>query len=82
MSPSRRNVPSESIRTERHMGADLMPNSAILTKYETLRSFMKLKPASFSKLAYENAQMYTNTLLDVYMDYKNVCKTMETTFRA
>lgn len=35
---------------------------------------MKLKPASFSKLAYENAQMYTNTLLDVYMDYKNVCK--------
>ncbi|KAJ2994488.1 hypothetical protein NUW58_g1543 [Xylaria curta] len=47
---------------------------AILTKYETLRSFVKLKPAAFSPMAYENAQMYTNTLLDVYMDYKNLHK--------
>lgn len=47
--------------------------SAILTKYETLRSFVKLKPAAFSPMGYEVAQMYTNNLLDVFMDYKNVC---------
>ncbi|KAK7424025.1 hypothetical protein QQX98_000635 [Neonectria punicea] len=37
---------------------------AILTKYDTLRSFVALRPASFSPLQYENAQMYTNVLMD------------------
>jgi hypothetical protein len=37
---------------------------------------MQVKPDSYKNMAYENAQLYTNTLLNVYMDYKNVCKTI------
>ncbi|GKU04421.1 hypothetical protein FLAG1_07120 [Fusarium langsethiae] len=44
---------------------------AILTKYESLRSFMALKPPSLTPMYYENASIYTNALLDAYMDYKN-----------
>ncbi|RGP58775.1 hypothetical protein FSPOR_11795 [Fusarium sporotrichioides] len=45
---------------------------AILTKYEALRSFMVLKPEKLSPIMYENAAIYTNALLDAYMDYKNI----------
>ncbi|WXC40211.1 hypothetical protein QX201_000049 [Fusarium graminearum] len=47
-------------------------SSAILTKYEALRSFMALKPEKLLPIMYENAAIYTNALLDAYMDYKNV----------
>ncbi|KAM0490561.1 hypothetical protein ACHAP8_011466 [Fusarium lateritium] len=45
---------------------------AILTKYEALRSFMILKPEKLLPIMYENAAIYTNALLDAYMDYKNI----------
>ncbi|PCD30265.1 hypothetical protein FGRA07_10415 [Fusarium graminearum] len=45
---------------------------AILTKYEALRSFMALKPETLLPIMYENAAIYTNALLDAYMDYKNI----------
>lgn len=47
---------------------------AILTKYDTLRSFVAIRPASFSPLQYENAQMYTNVLMDAFMTYKSIYK--------
>jgi hypothetical protein len=47
---------------------------AILTKYDTLRSFVSLRPASFSPLQYENAQIYTNMLMDAFMTYKSIYK--------
>lgn len=34
--------------------------------------FMALKPAALSPMYYENAAIYTSSLLDAYMDYKNV----------
>ncbi|KAM0364521.1 hypothetical protein ACHAPK_010555 [Fusarium culmorum] len=37
---------------------------AILTKYESLRSFMALKPPALTPMYYENASIYTNALLD------------------
>jgi hypothetical protein len=43
---------------------------AILTKYDALRSFVARKPASYTPLQYENAQIYTNTLLDSFVSYK------------
>ncbi|KAM0387137.1 hypothetical protein ACHAQC_011063 [Fusarium culmorum] len=49
---------------------------AILTKYESLRSFMALKPPALTPMYYENASIYTNALLDAYMDYKNVSNTI------
>ncbi|KAB2572405.1 hypothetical protein DBV05_g8943 [Lasiodiplodia theobromae] len=51
---------------------------AILTKYETLRSFLALKPEKLIPLYYENATMYTNSLLDTYMDYKNMYRKLST----
>lgn len=33
---------------------------------------MALKPPSLSPILYEYASIYTNALLDTYMDYKNV----------
>jgi hypothetical protein len=33
---------------------------------------MMLKPEKLSPIMYENAAIYTNALLDAYMDYKNV----------
>lgn len=47
---------------------------AILTKYDSLRSFVARKPASYTPLQYENAQIYTNALLDSFMTYKSVYK--------
>jgi hypothetical protein len=51
---------------------------AILTKYEALRSYVEKGPKHFSKLVYENAAMYTNFLLDSFMDYKNIYKMLST----
>ena len=45
---------------------------AIITKYDSLRSFVKTKPAGYTKLQYENAQMYTNAMMDSYMGYKSL----------
>ena len=47
---------------------------AILTKYETLRSYVALKPEGCTPLQYENAQLYTNALLDSFMTYKFLYK--------
>ncbi|KAF2743081.1 hypothetical protein M011DRAFT_529339 [Sporormia fimetaria CBS 119925] len=47
---------------------------AILTKYDALRSFQATKPAAFTPLQYENAQIYTNTLLDSFVSYKAMYK--------
>jgi hypothetical protein len=47
---------------------------AILTKYESLRSFISLRPAAYSPLQYENAQIYTNVLMDAFMSYKSLYK--------
>lgn len=33
---------------------------------------MALKPPELKPMYYENAAIYTNSLLDAYMDYKNV----------
>ncbi|KAF5670062.1 hypothetical protein FHETE_4745 [Fusarium heterosporum] len=51
---------------------------AILTKYESLRSFMALKPPALTPMYYENASIYTNSLLDAYMDYKNIYRNIGT----
>jgi hypothetical protein len=47
---------------------------AILTKYDVLRSFVAGRPEKYSKLQYENAQIYTNSLLDSFMGYKALYK--------
>lgn len=47
---------------------------AILAKYDTLRSYLCLKPPTMTPLRYEVAQMYTNMLLDCYMEYKSLSK--------
>ena len=46
---------------------------AILTKYTALESFHR-QASRFSLLDYENAGIYTNSLLDRYMDYKALWK--------
>ncbi|CAD6976029.1 unnamed protein product [Tilletia controversa] len=45
---------------------------AILTKYETLRSYQALKPPEVTPIEYENATGYSNELLDTYMGYKSI----------
>ncbi|PWN86841.1 hypothetical protein FA10DRAFT_213195, partial [Acaromyces ingoldii] len=47
---------------------------AILTRYDTLRSFVRLRPRPLSKIGYENAAVYTNTLMDAYLEYKSLYK--------
>ena len=47
---------------------------AILTKYDSLRSFVSLRPAKYSPIQYENAQIYTNVLMDAFMSYKSLYK--------
>lgn len=44
----------------------------IITKYDTLRSFVKLKPESYTSLQYENAQLYINAMMDTFISYKNL----------
>jgi hypothetical protein len=46
---------------------------AILTKYTSLESFHRHK-VTFSPLSYENAGVYTNSLMEHYMDYKSLWK--------
>lgn len=47
---------------------------AILTKYSSLRSFYAANPASYTPFQYENAQIYTNTLLDSFIATKALYK--------
>lgn len=47
---------------------------AILTKYDSLRSFIARKPAAYTALQYENAQIYTGALLDSFVSYKALYK--------
>nr|XP_036583869.1 uncharacterized protein CTRU02_06000 [Colletotrichum truncatum]KAF6793128.1 hypothetical protein CTRU02_06000 [Colletotrichum truncatum] len=47
---------------------------AILTKYENLRSFITKHRPAHSKLQYENAQIYTNMLMESFMSYKTLYK--------
>jgi hypothetical protein len=47
---------------------------AILTKYDSLRSFVAAKPAFYTPLQYENAHIYTNALLDSFVSYKALYK--------
>lgn len=47
---------------------------AILTKYDALRSFVAKKPAAYTALQYENAQIYTGSLLDAFISYKAMYK--------
>lgn len=47
---------------------------AILTKYDSLRSFVSLRPAAYSPIQYENAQIYTGVLMDAFMSYKSLYK--------
>lgn len=51
-------------------------NSAILTKYTALRSYQSLTNRG-SPLDYENAGVYTNTLLESYLDYKEIWKNVQ-----
>ncbi|KAK0543655.1 hypothetical protein OC846_006337 [Tilletia horrida] len=51
---------------------------AILTPYANLRSYLLLKPIQLSPLRYELAQMYTNILLDAFMEYKSLAKRLST----
>ncbi|KAF9766814.1 hypothetical protein IL306_000714 [Fusarium sp. DS 682] len=41
---------------------------------EAAARFPELRPASFSPLQYENAQVYTNVLMDAFMTYKSMYK--------
>jgi hypothetical protein len=45
-----------------------------LTNYDSLRSFVASKPPSYTALQYENAQIYTSTLLDSFVSYKSLYK--------
>ncbi|RFN44900.1 hypothetical protein FIE12Z_10881 [Fusarium flagelliforme] len=47
---------------------------AILTKYDNLRTFIARQPQGYTKLQYENAQIYTNVLMDSFMSYKALYK--------
>ncbi|KAL9933584.1 hypothetical protein V8E36_007760 [Tilletia maclaganii] len=51
---------------------------AILTKYETLRSYQALKPKSATELDYKSAALYTNELLDTFMSYKSLYTRLST----
>ncbi|OCK80670.1 hypothetical protein K432DRAFT_416534 [Lepidopterella palustris CBS 459.81] len=50
--------------------------SAILTKYSSLRSFHE-QSVKGSPLDYENAGIYTSSLLDAYMEYKTMWKDIQ-----
>ncbi|KAJ5360780.1 hypothetical protein N7517_009971 [Penicillium concentricum] len=49
---------------------------AILTKYSALRSY-QVQTNKGSPLDYENAGVYTNALLESYMEYKSVAKDIQ-----
>ncbi|KAM3081835.1 hypothetical protein ACMFMG_004305 [Clarireedia jacksonii] len=50
---------------------------AILTKYDSLRSFVAAKPTSYTRLQYGNAQIYTNALMNFFMAYKLLEKRLD-----
>lgn len=50
--------------------------SAILTKYTALRSYQTLTNKG-SPLDYENAGVYTNSLLESYLEYKGIWKNIQ-----
>ncbi|KAK0521496.1 hypothetical protein OC842_006758 [Tilletia horrida] len=53
-----------------HVAQSPQRTYAILTKYETLRSYQALKPKEVTPIAYENATAYANELMDTFMTYK------------
>ncbi|KAK0528577.1 hypothetical protein OC835_004614 [Tilletia horrida] len=55
---------------------------AILTKYESLRSFVALNPVKVSPLKYENAAVYTNMLMDAYLELKTLSQKVAADIRA
>ncbi|KAE8229232.1 hypothetical protein CF326_g5803 [Tilletia indica] len=55
-----------------HVAQSPQRTYAILTKYETLRSFQALKPQELTAIDYENAILYTNELMDTFMSYKAI----------
>ncbi|KAK0569610.1 hypothetical protein OC861_000790 [Tilletia horrida] len=61
-----------------HVAQSPQRTYAILTKYETLRSYQVLKPPSVTPLDYKNATAYTNELLDVFMAYKAIYSRLTT----
>ncbi|KAK7454045.1 hypothetical protein VKT23_011558 [Stygiomarasmius scandens] len=52
--------------------------NAILTRYTNLKSFRTANPVGIP-LDYQNAGVYSSTLLDVYMDYKVMLRSISTT---
>lgn len=50
--------------------------SAIITKYSALRSYQELSNRG-TPLDYENAGVYTNALLDAYLEYKSIWKDLQ-----
>lgn len=55
-----------------HVAVSPQRTHAILTKYETLRSFHQLKPAKLSPINYENATLYAAELMETFMTYKSL----------
>jgi hypothetical protein len=52
--------------------------SAILTKYVNLYDYQKnIANSQWSPLVYENANIYTNALLDSFMDFKSIWKQIQ-----
>ncbi|KAJ9108617.1 hypothetical protein QFC19_002335, partial [Naganishia cerealis] len=55
---------------------------AILTKYESLRSFQARKTPTLSAMNYENVALYTNELMDTFMSYKSLYRRLTTNIYA
>ncbi|KAK0556572.1 hypothetical protein OC844_005814 [Tilletia horrida] len=61
-----------------HVATSPQRTHAILTKYETLRSYRMNLPPAVTPLEYENAKLYTNELLDIFMSYKTMYSRLTT----
>ncbi|KAK0525304.1 hypothetical protein OC834_005220 [Tilletia horrida] len=61
-----------------HVATSPQRTHAILTKYETLRSYRINLPPAVTPLEYENAKLYTNELLDIFMSYKTMYSRLTT----
>ncbi|CAD6891723.1 unnamed protein product [Tilletia caries] len=55
-----------------HVAQSPQRTYAILTKYETLRSYQVLKPPTVTPLDYKNATAYSNELMDLFCAYKAI----------
>ncbi|THV02549.1 hypothetical protein K435DRAFT_345614 [Dendrothele bispora CBS 962.96] len=62
-----------------HVRTCPLRTNAILTKYTSLKSFYESSPLKGSPLDYENAGVYSSTLLDAYIDYKVMWRNIQTT---